>query len=68
MLLMNMAKSLYVLYVNTDLDMPQMDKNRIPNDEELDKLFRLYRQYLTIGVYAQQRINMFDYIKEHWND
>lgn len=48
--------------------MPQMDKNRIPNDEELDKVFRLYRQYLTIGVYAQQRINMFDYIKEHWND
>ena len=63
-----MVKSLYVLYVNIDLDMPQMDKNRIPNDEELDKVFRLYRQYLTIGVYAQQRINMFDYIKEHWND
>ena len=45
-----------------------MNKNRIPNDEELDKTFRLYRQYLTIRVYAQQRINMFDYIKEHWND
>lgn len=40
----------------------------IPTDEELDKVFRLHRQYLTIGVYAQQRINMFDYIKEHWND
>ena len=63
-----MVKNLYVPYVNTNLDMPQMDKNRIPNDEELDKTFRLYRQYLTIGVYAQHRINMFDYIKEHWND
>lgn len=40
----------------------------LPTDEEIDKVFKLYKQYLKIGVYAQQRINMFDYIREHWND
>jgi len=40
----------------------------IPTNEEIEKVFKLYKAYLQIGVYAQQRINMFDYIKEHWND
>ena len=40
----------------------------LPTDEEIDKVFKLYKQYLKIGVYTQQRINMFDYIREHWND
>ena len=40
----------------------------LPTDKELEKVFKLYKAYTLIGVYAQQRINMFDYIKEHWND
>ena len=40
----------------------------LPTDEEIEKIFKLYKAYTQIGVYAQQRINMFDYIKEHWND
>lgn len=40
----------------------------MPTDEEIDKVLKLVKKYSTIGVYAQQRINMFDYIKEHWDD
>ena len=43
-------------------------KNVLPTDEELEKVFKLSKAYFKIGVYAQQRINMFDYIREHWND
>jgi hypothetical protein len=39
-----------------------------PTDEEIEKVLILSKAYTCIGVYAQQRINMFDYIKEHWND
>lgn len=39
----------------------------IPTDEELDKVFKLYREYIKLGVYDQQRINMFDFIKQNWN-
>lgn len=40
----------------------------IPTDEELTKVFTLYRKYSKMGVYEQMRIDMFNYIKEHWND
>ena len=60
-LLMKMEKCLFVQIVNYILDM-------LPTDEEIEKVFKLYKAYTQIGVYAQQRINMFDYIKEHWND
>jgi len=40
----------------------------IPTDKEIEKVLKLYKKYTEIGVYAQQRINMFDYIKNHWND
>ena len=40
----------------------------VPTDDEITKVFRLSKEYSRIGVYAQQRINMFDYIREHWND
>ena len=40
----------------------------LPTDEELNKVFKLYKKYCNAGVYEQQRINMFDYIKQHWND
>lgn len=39
----------------------------IPTDEELDKVFKLYREYIKLEVYDQQRINMFDFIKQNWN-
>jgi len=42
-----------------------MDK--LPTDEELTKVLKLSKAYTQIGVYAQQRINMFDYIRKHWN-
>lgn len=40
----------------------------VPTDKEIEKVLKLFKAYTQIGVYAQQRINMFDYIKEHWND
>lgn len=40
----------------------------IPTNEEIEKVLKLSKAYTWIGVYAQQRINMFDYIKQHWND
>ena len=42
-----------------------MDK---PSDKELEKVFKLSKEYSKLNVCAQQRINMFDYIREHWND
>ena len=40
----------------------------LPSDKDLDKVFKLYKEYCNIGVYKQQRVGMFDYIKQHWND
>ena len=40
----------------------------IPNDEEIEKVLKLSKAYSKLSVYAQQRINMFDYIKKNWND
>lgn len=39
-----------------------------PTDEEIEKVFKLSRRYSKLGVHVQQRINMFDYIREHWNE
>ena len=39
-----------------------------PTNEEIEKVFKLSKAYTQIGVSAQQRINLFDYIREHWND
>lgn len=38
----------------------------IPTDEEIEKVFKLAKAYSQLSVYAQQRINMFDYIREQW--
>lgn len=38
-----------------------------PTNEAIEKVFKLSKEYSRIGVYAQQRINMFDYIKQHWD-
>jgi hypothetical protein len=40
----------------------------LPTDDELNKVFKLYKKYCNAEVYEQQRINMFDFIKQHWND
>lgn len=42
--------------------------NNLPTNEELDKVLKLTKKYSKLGVYTQQRINMFDYIREHWYD
>ena len=39
-----------------------------PTDEEINKVIKLVKEYSKLNVPAQQRINMFDYIKEKWND
>ena len=55
-----MEKNLCVQNVDTHLDM-------FPTDENLNKVFKLYKKYCNAGVYEQQRISMFDYIRKHWN-
>ena len=40
----------------------------LPTDEEIEKVLKLSKAYTKLDVYVQQRINMFDYIKEHWYD
>ena len=39
-----------------------------PPDEEIEKVLKLVKEYSRVGVYTQQRINMFDYIRKNWND
>ena len=55
-----MEKYLFVQIVNLNLDM-------LPTDDEIEKVLKLSKAYTKIGVYAQQRINMFDYIRKYWN-
>lgn len=38
-----------------------------PSNETIEKVLRLTKKYSGIGVYQQQKINMFDYIRENWN-
>ena len=40
----------------------------IPTDEDIEKVLREFKSYTKLGVYEQQRINMFDYIRKHWYD
>ena len=61
MLWMKKEKPLYVKNVANFLDM-------LPTDKEIEKILKLKKAYTQLGVYAQQRINMFDYIRKHWND
>ena len=56
-----MEKYLFVQIVNLNLDM-------LPTDDEIEKVLKLYKKYCNAGVYEQQRINMFDFIKQHWNE
>jgi len=56
-----MENHLNVIIVIILLDM-------LPTDEELIKVFKLYKEYSKLRVYEQQRIDMFNYIREHWND
>ena len=58
---MNLEKNIAVHIVIINLDM-------LPTDEEIEKVLKLVKEYSKLKVPEQQRINMFDYIKEHWND
>ena len=40
----------------------------LPTDTEIEKVLKLSKSYTKLSVPEQQRINMFDYIKEHWYD
>ena len=40
----------------------------LPTDDEIERVLKFSKAYTKLSVYEQQRINMFDYIKEHWND
>lgn len=40
----------------------------IPTDKEIEKILKLVKEYSRLNVPYQQRVNMFDYIKEKWND
>ena len=40
----------------------------IPTDKEIEKVIKLSKQYSRLNVPMQQRINMFNYIREHWDD
>lgn len=39
-----------------------------PSDQEIEKVLKLVKEYSKLNVPAQQRINMFDFIRENWND
>ena len=58
---MNLEKHFYVTIVDIILDMQQ------PTDEEIEKILKLSKKYSKLGVYQQQRINMFDFIRKNWN-
>ena len=38
-----------------------------PSDQEIEKVLKLVKEYSKLNVSAQQRINMFDYIRKKWN-
>ena len=39
----------------------------IPTDKEIEKVLKLVKTYSNLNVCEQQRINMFDFIRENWN-
>ena len=39
----------------------------IPSDQEIEKVIKLVKEYSKLSVSAQQRIDMFDFIRENWN-
>lgn len=57
---MNLEKYFYVKIVDVSLDMQ-------PTDKEIEKVLRLVKEYSKLEIPEQQRINMFDFIRENWN-
>ena len=39
----------------------------IPTDEEIEKVLKLVKEYSKLNIPEQQRINMFEYIKNNWS-
>lgn len=38
-----------------------------PTDKEIEKVLKLVKEYSKLNIPEQQRINMFDFIREKWN-
>jgi hypothetical protein len=57
---MNLEKYFYVKIVDVSLDMQ-------PTDKEIEKVLRLVKEYSKLKIPEQQKINMFDFIRENWN-
>ena len=57
---MNLEKYFYVKIVDVSLDMQ-------PTDKEIEKVLKLVKEYSKLEIPEQQRINMFDFIRENWN-
>lgn len=39
----------------------------LPTDNEIEKVLKFSKAYTKLTVYEQQRINMFDFIRNNWN-
>ena len=39
----------------------------LPTDKEIEKVLKLVKSYSKLNVCEQQRINMFDFIRNNWN-
>ena len=39
-----------------------------PTDNEIEKILKLSKAYTKLTVYEQQRTNMFDFIRNNWDD
>ena len=40
----------------------------LPTDNEIEKILKLSKAYTKLTVYEQQRTNMFDFIRNNWDD
>ena len=57
--LMNMEKNIDVQSVGISSDLP-------PTKEDIEKILFLVKEYSKLEVFTQQRIDMCDYIINHW--
>lgn len=59
--LMNMERNINVKNVDTFSDL-------LPSKGDIEKVLLLVKKYSKLGVFAQQKIDMCDYVINHWND
>lgn len=58
---MNMEK-------NIDVRNVDISSGLLPTKEDIEKVLLLVKEYSKLGVYAQQKIDMCDYVINHWNE